>query len=255
MKENGMTSGCKNWTSEDKRSIKIALLIIVVGYCVSNILPSEIFKNLYAMIYSIIFKIFVIAPLFIYYRNFNMNSYKYIYITPVKKSYVLFTSLKVWFIGFILFLALILFLGIIKVNPVLLFKYTNWTHFLITFFHLAMIIIGVYMVFIGLDIIAVVKGIPRIITVILGGLIIAARGLSPEIFIYNVETNVTFFDYIQLAAYFQNDYSPMATTYYSMNIPYDIITLIIGGILFIYALSIFENYNGDKYKGFSKFKI
>ena len=40
-----------------------------------------------------------------------------------------------------------------------------------------------------------------------------------------------------------------------MNIGYDIITLIIGGILFIYALSIFENYNGDKYKGFSKFKI
>lgn len=111
------------------------------------------------------------------------------------------------------------------------------------------------MVFIGLDIIAVVKGIPRIITAILGGLIIAARGLSPETFIYNVETNVTFFDYLGLIATFDYDYNINGKISYSMNIGYDIITLLIGGILFIYALSIFENYNGDKYKGFSKFKI
>ncbi len=259
MKESGMTNGLKNWTSEDKIYIKIALVVIVVGYSISTLMPSEIFKGIYSMVYSVVFIAFVIAPLFIYYRNFNAGHYKYIYITPVKKSYVLFTSLKVWFIGFTLFLALIVFLGIIKVNPILLFKYTNWTYFSITFFHLAAICISLNMIFIALDIIAVVKGIPRIITLILGGLIIGFRGIAPEFFIYNVETNVTLFDYLQLIADFSRDYDPSSipTTVnsYSMNIGYDVIAFIIGGILFIYALSIFENYNGEKYKGFSKFKI
>ncbi|KMT22360.1 hypothetical protein [Clostridium cylindrosporum] len=258
MRESGMTNGysiffkgVRDWTSTDVITMEKFMFIQVIFGITSAILKNEYVYFIFE-IYSIItFYYFIIAPLYIYHRNFKTDEERYIYLTPIKKSYVLLKSLGVWAIGFTLFMMLKFFFTFININSVVDMSGTNFKYLLLVLVNIIIFILGIYLIIISTDIITVVKDVPRVITYPVATLIIFGRGFFPDFLTYSVWSKFNMLNLILNPGGLQsNNFLIEDRVVLGPNI----VIFIIGILLFAYSLSIFEGYNGEKVKGFFRVK-
>lgn len=258
MKKSGMTSGysvffkgVRDWRSFDIGVMEKCIAISMVLSFLNNIFTTEFIRGIDSFAVLIVSIYFLVAPVFIYYRNFKTDESKYIFITPIKKSYIFLTSIKTWFIGVIVFIITRILIVLMVIDISHVFNKSSIMYLAFISLNLFMIFFSINAIVISTDIITVVKNIPKIITYYLAAALIFSRVFIPNFWTYDLRTNVDIIEaLIQPKNYVINDFGYITQT--SISLGPSFIVFIISGVLIIYALSIFEDYDGETNWGLIK---
>lgn len=275
MKKDGMINGFKSvlinaydWNYEDIRFMKIIIAIVILSGFIYNITGIEIIQAVY-MFSSLIGSLyFMFSPIYFYYRLFKSDRYKYLYIIPVKKDYILMSSLFIWIIGFLIYIVVKNLLFFSDPTIVKVIAENDLIYFSLGVINYIIFFLVIYLIVIGLDIITVVKNIPKLISyiwiIVLIGLRVFIERILPENFlVYSTKATYDIYFVIlkmlsvgdtNLVRYDSNNMLvgslPIHYTDISVSLGGNIIFLIISTLIFIYALSIFEEYNGESTERF-----
>lgn len=258
MKKGGMTSGysvffkgIRDWRSFDIGVMEKCIAVSMVLSFINNIFNVEFINSIDSFVVLMVSIYFIVAPAFIYYRNFKTDESKYIFITPIKKSYIFLTSIGVWFIGVIVFIITRILIALMVIDISYLVNKSSMIYLTFISLNLVMIFFSINAIIISTDIITVVKNIPKIITYYLAAALIFSRVFIPNFWTYDLRTNVDIIEaLIQPKNYVINGFGYITQT--SISLGPSFIVFIISVVLIVYALSIFEQYDGETNWGLIK---
>lgn len=259
MKKDGMTSGysvffkgIRDWKSFDIGVMEKCIAVSMVLSFINNIFNVEFINSIDSFVVLMVSIYFIVAPVFIYYRNFKTDESKYIFITPIKKSYVFLTSIGVGFIGVIVFIITRILIALMVIDTSYLVSKSSIMYFTFILLNLSMVFFSINAIIISTDIITVVKNIPKIITYPLAGVLILSRIFAQSFWTYNLKTNIDIMEVLIQPKNFIIDNYFNYTTEISISLGPSFITFIISVVLIIYALNIFEEYDGETNWGLMK---
>lgn len=233
-----------NWKSFDIGILeKLLCTNLFVGF-IDAISSIEFIEELNNAISSITFFYFIASPIFIYYRTFKTNESRYIFITPVKNSYVFLSSLKVIVIGFFIFMVLKVINSYMIIGHEYFTNNISIVHISVFILNFILVVVGFQMIIISIDVFANIKKAYKLIIYMLGLVIVFLRFIMPSFMVYSITTN------IDIIKFFTAPNKIPDLNYFWMESSVDLgkglVTLLVGIILFIIAMKNFELYSYER---------
>lgn len=241
--------GLKDWRSFDAGIMEKVIALNMVLGVIANLTWNQDMISIYQGVFAYSTLYFIVGPLFAYYRTFKTDECSYIFITPIKKVHVLFTTLALGMVGFMVFIAGRVLIALMHPSFVEAIGTVNFVNLFVEIINLAMIIGSGYAIIIATDIITVVKKIPRLITYPIAFGLLISRIYMPDFLVYYGDRSYDFIGF-----FFNSIYSTGVEVISDTKIVLgpNLITFIVSIAILLYALSIFEEYNGERSKGFIK---
>lgn len=179
-----------DWRSFDIGIVEKLLCLNLFLGLISSILNLELIKGVNDFIVLISCFYFIVAPVFIYYRNFKTNDAYYIFITPIKKSYVFLISIKTIFIGFLIFIVIRILVVFMVIGIKNFTENINFSYVLLSLLNAFIIIVSIQMLLVSADIIANIKSTYKAIIYLIGVILIFSKSFLPKFLLYKIVTNI-----------------------------------------------------------------
>lgn len=245
---NYIFKGEHDWRNFDAGVMEKVIAVNLILGLVANLTWNENIINIYQDVFLFSTLYFIVGPVVACYRNFKTDEYMYIFITPIKKLYVLSKTLSVWAIGFMAFVIVKILISLMRPGFVEGLFNGDIGYLFIQLINIALVIVSAYGVIISIDIITVVKKIPRLITYPIAVALIISRIYIPKFMVFSREDSYGFIGFMFNKVYSTGLEKDISTTVVGPSL----VVFIVSFALFIYALSIFEGYNGERPIGLVK---
>lgn len=230
-----------DWRSFDIGIVEKLLCLNLFLGLISSILNLELIKGVNDFIVLISCFYFIVAPVFIYYRNFKTNNAYYIFITPIKKSYVFLTSLKTIFVGFLIFIVIRVLVVFMVIGTKSFIQNINLSYVFLSLLNFFIIIISIQMILVSTNIIANIKNAYKTIIYLIGGIFIFSKTFLPKFLLYKTFTNIDAIEFFTKPEGMIRDnifWSEVTIEFGS-----SIIMFMGAVIIFIFAMKNFEDYS------------
>ncbi|MEG2893609.1 MAG: hypothetical protein RR840_09660 [Clostridium sp.] len=257
MKENGITShlgrviynGDKDYRTFHAKWMGTCIVVNLVIGLMAIVSNNDNINDIYRAVSMVSLIYFLIVPGAGFKQAFKSEESLYLYLTPVKKSKILFSILGTWLKGFGLLILCRYTLGIgiatstgSNINLEELIYLTDLGLILLIMLQMALVLSTLIMGVLAVDIICVVKKIPSyialVVVFILGGIVYNLPDFLKYSALEGINTGQMIIDPMKIYLYPSYDYG-------SVVLGPSLVGFIVALGLFIYAISIFEGYTYD----------